>query len=175
MRTKYGFNTVFYIDEKTQQLDEETLSLLLNVNQCVNTEITLSMLTNPNVYSRTQYQHWFRQNTGSLREEASYLGWGSPGSIHTCLWWTKKQNIRFNNQVKVLEWFVAYTLTRHKTQWQYRRRRPKKLKSAHTCGLVRVCHLCLWPGWKSTGHAGILRGRGTPSYRGLRTTYNNSS
>lgn len=61
----------------------------------VSTEITLSMFTNPHVYSwpaYTQYQYWFIQNTDNLLEAASYLGWVSSGSIHTRLWWTENKN-----------------------------------------------------------------------------------
>lgn len=58
-------------------------------------------------------------------------------SIPTCGGQKTGREIRVNGVI-VLH---LHNLT-HCIQWQHRRRKPKGCFQQHTCGLVRVCHLC---------------------------------
>lgn len=51
------------------------------MNQCVNIEITLSMLTDPSVWSKTQYCTDFRQDIQSFRETGP-LPWLNEPRVH---------------------------------------------------------------------------------------------
>lgn len=144
----------------------------------VSTEITLSMFTDPHVYSWpacTQYQYWFIQNTDNLLEAASYLGWVSSGSIHTRLWWTENKNrLWLTDWLKVLEWLVDYHL-HYMTHNGSTDDTNQKAAFSTYLWYSKSLSFVVWPGWKSTGWSSVQRGQGTLRYKGFLAKYNNSS